>query len=273
MKHGMRLVGLLLILSLLSLSPFTLSACAEGEDDEIVEDVLLDDAGEEEPDSEENPDDAEPVSSTARDAFISDIIALGKELYDKADGKLQRAHYKGDIYVCKNFTVYVFRQTRDKYRMAEYPDVQLKIPNNLPAEKCKPHAYGYCWEEIAASDGNPFEEAAQFLYDSKLSKEENRALAEAFMKQAKKGDYFQMTGDYSGGKGAHSAIFISDYDPDTNTIRSMDSNRTGKRINGLRYGKVLFDSEMSIDEWIGFFCRKKCGATLYRLRDDIIFAE
>ena len=53
----------------------------------------------------------------------------------------------------------------------------------------------------------------------------------------------------------------------------MDSNRTGKRIGGLRYGKVLFDSEMSIDEWISFFCRKKCGATLYRLRDDIIFAE
>ena len=163
MRHGMRLIGLLLIISLLSLSPFILFACAEGEVNEIVEDVLLDDAGEEETYTDENPDVAESVSSTARDAFISDIIALGKELYDKADGKLQRAHYKGDIYVCKNFTVYVFRQTRDKYRMAEYPDVQLKIPNNLPAEKCKPHAYGYCWEEIAASDGNPFEEAAQFL--------------------------------------------------------------------------------------------------------------
>ena len=271
MRYGTRLLGLLLILSML-LSVCSLPVSAE-EDDGIVEDVLLDDADEEMEDAEEMPADAEPASSAARDAFIDDIIAKGKELYDKADGKLQRAHYKGDIYVCKNFTVYVFRQTRDKYRMAEYPDVQLKIPNNLPADKCKPHAYGYCWEEIAASDGNPFEEAAQFLYDSKRSKEENRALAAEFMKQAKKGDYFQMTGDYSGGKGAHSAIIISDYDPETNTIRSMDSNRTGKRINGLRYGKVLFDSEMSIDEWIGFFCRKKCGATLYRLRDDIIFAE
>ena len=42
---------------------------------------------------------------------------------------------------------------------------------------------------------------------------------------------------------------------------------------GLRYGKVMYDCELSIDEWVGFFCRKKCGATLYRLRDDIIFAE
>lgn len=271
MRNGTRLLGLLLILALLLSAGGVLPAFAES-DWEIVEDVILDEANLEEPDSE--PDHADPPEAvTPRDAFIDDMIDLGRELYEKADGQLQRAHYKGDIYVCKNFTVYVFRQNRDKYRMAEYPDTQLKIPNNLPAKQCRPYAYGYCWEEIAASDGNPFVEAAQFLYDAKLSKAENHALAEEFMRQAKKGDFFQMTGDYSGGKGAHSAIFISDYDPDTNTIRSMDSNRTGKRIGGLRYGKVLFDSEMSIDEWIGFFCRKKCGATLYRLRDDIIFAE
>ena len=246
--------------------------------EEITEELILD----EEPgdqDESAGPDVSEPdpepeqTEPTARDAFIEDIISLGRELYEKADGKYQRAHYKGDIYVCKNFTVYVFRQNRDKYRMAEFPDKELKIPNNLPAKKCRPYSYGYCWEEIAASDGNPFVEAAQFLYDSKLSKAENIALAQEFMKQTRKGDYFQMTGDYSGGKGAHSAIFISDYDPETNTVHSMDSNRAGKRINGLRYGKVLFDSEMTIDEWIAFFCRKKCGATLYRLRDDIIFAE
>lgn len=271
MRKGTRLLSLLLILALLLSAGGVFPAFAES-DGEIVEDVILDEANLEEPDSEPEPADP-PEAVTPRDAFIDDMIDLGRELYEKADGQLQRAHYKGDIYVCKNFTVYVFRQNRDKYRMAEYPDTQLKIPNNLPAKQCRPYAYGYCWEEIAASDGNPFVEAAQFLYDAKLSKAENHALAEEFMRQAKKGDFFQMTGDYSGGKGAHSAIFISDYDPDTNAIHSMDSNRTGKRIGGLRYGKVLFDSEMSIDEWIGFFCRKKCGATLYRLRDDIIFAE
>ena len=263
-------IRLMLLFTVLSLLMPLLSAPAQAEEEvspeAFDEEVLLD--------SEPEADAAgEPDEPTARDAFIDDIIALGKELYDKAGGKYQRAHYKGDIYVCKNFTVYVFRQARSKYRMAEFPDKELKIPNNLPAKKCKPYSYGYCWEEIAASDGNPFVEAAQFLYDSKLSKEENTALAREFMKQVKKGDYFQMTGDYSGGKGAHSAIFISDYDPQTDTVHSMDSNRTGKRINGLRYGKVLFDSKMSIDEWIGFFCRKKCGATLYRLREDIIYAD
>lgn len=262
----------LLILSALTLLVVSFPVYAMAEDlipAEFEEEILLDeDAG-----AEENEAPADQAEPAARDAFINDIIALGKELYDKADGKYQRAHYKGDIYVCKNFTVYLFRQNRSGYRMAEFPDKELKIPNNLPEKQCRPYAYGYCWEEIAASDGNPFEIAAQFLYDKNLSKEENIELARAFMKQTKKGDYFQMTGDYSGGKGAHSAIFMSDYDPETDSVRSLESNRAGKRINGHRYGKVMYDYEMTIDEWIGFFCRKKCGATLYRLRDDIIFAE
>ena len=257
---------LLVFLFLVSLFPA--AVCGEEE----VEEVSLDgDFLSEDTTADFTADEDAP--GTARDAFINDIIALGKDLYDKADGKLQRAHYKGDIYVCKNFTVHLFRQTRGSYRMAEFPDVELKIPNNLPEKKCRPYAYGYCWEDIAASDGNPFEVAAQFLYDKKLSKAENIELAREFMKQTRKGDYFQMTGDYSGGKGAHSAIFMSDYDPETDTVRSLESNRSGKRINGLRYGKVMYDCELSIDEWVGFFCRKKCGATLYRLRDDIIFAD
>ena len=226
----------------------------------------------EEVDVGELREDASPDEYPARAAFIDDMIALGQQIWENTGGKYMRAHYKGDIYVCKNFTVHVFRETRSSYRMAEFPDVQLVIPNNLPAKQCRPYSYGYCWEEIAASGGNPFEEAAQFLYDSKLSKEENRALAREFMQQVQRGDFFQMTGDYGGGKGAHSAVFISDYDPESDTVHSMDSNRSGKRINGLRYGRVLFDSEMKIDEWIGFFCRKKCGATIYRLRKDIIKA-
>ncbi len=266
MKRGY--LRVLLFLTAFVLLTASLPACSPAESpaaEEVVEEIELD-ADISEPEAEET----EP---TPKDAFIEDIISLGKELFDKANGKYQRAHYKGDIYVCKNFTVYLFRQTRGKYRMAEYPDTELKIPNNLPEKQCRPYAYGYCWEEIPASGGNPFYEAAQFLYDSKLSKEENIALAEEFMKQTRKGDYFQMTGDYSGGKGAHSAIFMSDYDPESNTVRSLESNRSGKRINGLRYGKVEYDCELDISVWIGFFCRKKCGATLYRLRDDIIIAD
>ena len=116
------LAALLLMLCLFS---FPVYGEEETEDISLDEDILSDETA--------SSPDGEEASSVARDAFIEDIISLGRELYEKADGKLQRAHYKGDIYVCKNFTVHLFRQTRDRYRMAEYPDKELKIPNNLPA--------------------------------------------------------------------------------------------------------------------------------------------
>ena len=260
------IASLVLVLSLFSFLPAA-SVPAGAEIIVEEEDFSLPD-----PEETAEPAPAAPEANPAREAFIDEIIALGKKLYDKAGGKLQRAHYKSDIYVCKNFTVYLFRETRDAYRMAEYPDVGLKIPDNETAAKCKPYAYGYCWKDIPASQGNPFEIAAQFLYDTKLSKEENRALALEFMRQVRRGDYFQMTANYSHGNGAHSAVMIADYDPETNTVRWMDSNMAGKKINGIRYGKVQFDAVESIDWWVDAFCQKKRGATLYRLRDDIIFA-
>ena len=268
-----------MILAVLFLLPAPAAYAAEPDDTELeIEEIILDNTtgddwfaelltGEEnsgEPEEEpENP---------ARTAFIDDIIERGRKEYEKTNGKLQRAQYKEDIYICKNFTVYLFRATRDGYRMAEYPDVTLKIPDNLPSAQCKPYAYGYAWKDVPASEGNPFEIAAQFLYDTSLTQAENKEKALEFMRQVRRGDFFQMTAEYSHGNGAHSAIMIADYDPDTDTVRWMDSNMVGKKINGERYGKVQFDESESIEWWADAFCKKKRGATIYRLRNDIIFA-
>lgn len=209
---------------------------------------------------------------TARNDFIDRIIELGRELYIKADGRSQRAHYSGDIYVCKNFTVYLFRQNRDDFRIAEFPDVELRIPNNLPAKECKPYSYGFLWEDISAAEGNPFYEAAAFRYDPDLSKEENMELACDFMRQVQRGDYFQMSAKYEYGTGAHSAIMLG-YDPQTDEIHWMDSNMRGGKRDGIRYGLVQFDEVKSVEWWASTFCVKTRGATIYRLRDDIIYAE
>lgn len=210
---------------------------------------------------------------SARQAFIDGIISLAEELHRKANGKVQRAHYSSDIYVCKNFTVYLFRQNRDSFRMAEYPDVSLVIPDNKPKKECKTYVYGCEWKDIPASEGNPFYVAASFRYDTNLSKEENRELAREFMRQVQRGDYFQMAADYYYGKGAHSMIYISDYNPETNTVKWTDSNMRGETRKGIRYGLVQYDVEKDIDFFVDAFCLKKHGATLYRLRDDIIWAK
>ena len=230
----------------------------------LAEDVYLDEPTPEA--AEETADD----TLTARDDLINRIIALGQELYIKANGKSQRAHYKRDIYVCKNFTTYLFSQNRDDFCMAEYPDVQLLVPNNLSAAKSKPYSYGIEWEDISPEKGNPFYIAAQFKYDKNLSEEENMALACDFMRQAQRGDYFQMSAKYEYGTGAHSAIMLG-YDPETDEIHWMDSNMRGGKKKGIRYGLVQFDEVKSVEWWASTFCKKTRGATLYRLRDDIVY--
>lgn len=211
--------------------------------------------------------------ASARDALIDGIIETGRQLYVRANGKLQRAHYAGDIYICKNFTVYVFRENSASFRMAAYPSAVLSVPSNLPAAECKPYCYGYCWEDVKPEDGNPFYVAAQFVYDASLSKAENMERALAFMQNVRRGDYFQMSADYYYGIGAHSAIMISDYDAHENTVHWMDSNMAGEKRDGIRYGKVQFDRVKDISWWAEAFCKKGRGATLYRLRDDIVYYD
>lgn len=209
----------------------------------------------------------------ARSVFIDRIIATAEDTFNGANGKLQRAQYAGDIYVCKNFTVYLFRQNRDAFRMEEFPDVELVIPDNLPKKECTTYAYGVEWKEVASSEGNPFYAAATFRYDTAKTMEENKEAARELMMQVERGDYFQMSADYYYGVGAHSLVFISNYDPETKTVHWTDSNMKGETKNGERYALVQYDAEKDIDWFVDAFCHKKRGATLYRLRDDIVFAN
>ncbi len=260
--------ALLMLMAFLLL--FSVAFAEESQDTEIEtieESVMLDDDN----NVIEEETTTETIDQTARNDFIERIISLGHDLYVKANGKSQRAHYASDIYVCKNFTVYLFRQNRDDFRMAEYPDVKLVIPNNLPKAQCKPYSYGLAWEDIPASEGNPFYEAATFRFDTSLSQEENFQLACDFMRQAQRGDYFQMSAKYEYGTGAHSAIMLG-YDAETDEIHWMDSNMRGGKKNGIRYGIVQYDEVKSVEWWASAFCKKTRGATLYRLRDDIIYA-
>ena len=214
-----------------------------------------------------------PSANPAREDFIDRIIATAKALYDEAGGRAKRAQYSGDIYVCKNFTVHLFRENRADFRMAEYPDVELVIPNNQKKADCAPYVYGVEWQDVPASEGNPFYAAATFRYDDKLSKEENRKNARAFLQQVQRGDYFQMAAKYYYGTGAHSMMFIADYDPETDSVHWADSNMKGKSINGERYAYLQYDAVKEIDWFVDAFCRSKYGATIYRLRDDIVYAQ
>lgn len=207
--------------------------------------------------------------NTARRAFIDDMLETAKKRFDETHGRPQRAQNSGDIYICKNFTVHLFRENCKKYRMSEYPDVSLIIPNNRKKAECLPYAYGVSWEEISAEKGNPFEIVAEFRYDEEKSPEENREAALALLREVQRGDFFQMSAKYYYGIGAHSLVFIADYDPKSNEVRWTDSNMKGFSKGGVRYAYVQYDAVRDIGWFADAFCQKKRGATLYRLREDI----
>ena len=213
---------------------------------------------------------AAPAVNPDRARMIDAIIEEAERVYNGTHGQARRAQNSGDIYVCKNYTVYLFRQTAGEYRMAAWPDVPLVIPNNQKKDDCAPYAYGVEWQDVPPEAGNPFVEAARFRYDENLSREENRELARAFLRQVQRGDYFQMSANYYYGVGAHSLVFIADYDPASDSVRWTDSNMKGMKKNGVRYGVVQYDAAEKIDWFVDAFCQKKRGATLYRLRGDII---
>ena len=214
-------------------------------------------------------DSANGGNGTGRQEFIEGMIATAKKRFSEAHGKPQQAQYSGDIYICKNFTVHLFRENCNAYRIAAYPDVPLVIPDNRKKEDCAPYAYGVAWKEVPASEGNPFEIAAEFRYDENKSQEENREAALALLRQVRQGDFFQMSAKYYYGTGAHSLVFIADYDPETDEVHWTDSNMKGLTQNGVRYAYVQYDAERDIGWFADAFCHKKRGATLYRLREDI----
>ena len=211
-------------------------------------------------------------SGEARRAMIDAILALAEKKFNEANGRAQRAQYSGDIYVCKNFTVYVFRENRDAFRMEEFPNVPLVIADNQKKADCAPYVYGVEWKDVPAAEGNPFYAAATFRYDESLSKEQNWEIARNFLKQVQRGDYFQMAAKYYYGTGAHSMIFTADYDEQSDSVYWTDSNMKGEKRGGDRYGYVQYDAVKEIDWFVDAFCRKSYGATIYRLRDDIVYA-
>lgn len=204
-----------------------------------------------------------------RDKLFQDMFALAAKNYKDPYYYHAPAKEDWDRGICKNFVKRMFDTFKDAYAMKEYPDLPLHMPLNNSKKNCAPYDYGIEWRIETAADGSPFEIAGQFKYDNDKTKEENRALCRAVLESVQAGDFFQMTGDYYYGKGAHSLLFIADYDPATNEVHWTDSNMKNDTVDGYHYGYMQYNAVKSIDWFIDAICFKLHGCTLYRLRDDL----
>ena len=215
---------------------------------------------------------AEAVLNVAspKQELIGKMIKLAYANSKDPKYKFAPAEEDYDIGVCKNFVMRLFDTYAKEYAMLAYPDLPLHMPKNNSKAACSPYDYGIEWRPETAADGTPFEIVAQFKYNNDLSKEDNAKIAFDMLKQVQKGDFFQMVGYYGGGNGPHSLFFIADYDPLTDMLHWTDSNMKGKRIDGVRWGYMQYDADATAQWFIECINTKKRGATLYRLRDDLI---
>jgi hypothetical protein len=208
--------------------------------------------------------------ASPKEEIIAKMIKLAYANSKDSRYKFAPAEEDWDIGVCKNFVMRLFDTYAGDYVMQAYPDLALHMPKNNSKAACAPYDYGIEWRPETATDGSPFEIVAQFKYNNDLSKEENAKIARDMLTQVQKGDFFQMVGNYGGGNGPHSLLFIEDYNPLTDELHWTDSNMRGTRVNGVRWGYLQYDADGTAKWFIDCINTRKRGATLYRLRDDLI---
>ncbi|MBO4836833.1 MAG: hypothetical protein J5564_03985 [Clostridia bacterium] len=204
-----------------------------------------------------------------REKLIRDMFSLAYKNFRDPYYYHAPAQEDWDRGVCKNFVMRLFDTYKDAYAMKAYPDLELHMPKNNSKVNCAPYDYGVEWRPETEQDGNPFEIAASFRYDTALSREENRAACRKVLESVQAGDFFQMAGNYYYGNGPHSLLFIADYNANTDEVRWTDSNMKNDTVDGYHWGYMQYDAVRTAEWFVDAICMKNRGCTLYRLREDL----
>ena len=206
----------------------------------------------------------------------SDVLTTRLILGELADdGALRPSGGILDAGQCRRFQVNQFAAAAAGFTLAAYPSVSLYLPVDHADPDLSGRPVGTCWDMPAAETGSAFVEAARFDYSPERTAEENREAARQFWMQARAGDMVQMLATYSNGaRGTHTLLVTRSYNPTTGKLYWADSNFANTRIDGKRYGYVRAYQAWSLEEAVGWLAADVYnGATLYRLRDDIVVRE
>lgn len=214
---------------------------------------------------------AKATLKTPRETLIDSMIAQAYADSKNRSRNFLRAEKSADAGMCKNFVMRMFTTYKDDYEMLAYPGLEIFMPLNDSPENCDPYRYGVQWRVEKTEDGNCFDTVHAFRYDKEKTKEENREEARKMLEDVQRGDCFQLVGVCEDFNSPHSLIFISDYDAASDSLEWTDCNMKGTRINGERWGWVQYGTTRSVEWMLDTICRARNGATLYRLREDIVY--
>lgn len=188
------------------------------------------------------------------------------------DGEMNRSQDLDDPGQCKRFQVNTFAEVSGPFILSGYPETVLFMPPDHAPKADTGRTVGTAWNMTDAETGNAYDEVARFDYDTTKTEKENLQDALLFLTNIRAGDQLQMLGRYtSGGRGTHTLMFTRPYDPRSDYLYWSDSNFATRRIDGIRYGIVRPFQAWKVSECAGWLASDwGNGATLYRLRDDIV---
>lgn len=191
------------------------------------------------------------------------------------DGGFHRS--SGPLYhgQCKRFQADSFVEAAASYMLPGAPEQALVIPlEHVPADESG-RPVGTCWPLEDETGVLGYEEVARFDYNRDLTEKENKELARAFLMQVQAGDVMQMLATYgSGGRGTHTIMFTRPYDPRLERLYWSDSNFSNTLVDGIKYGYIKAYQDWAFDDvarWLSDDWNN--GATLYRVRDDVVLRD
>ena len=188
------------------------------------------------------------------------------------DGDMSRStgtQYHGQ---CRRFQSDSFLDAAQGFALKDSPELVLSLPiDHMPAEDSG-RPVGLVWAPPENGMVCAYEAVAVFDYDPSLSVKRNREAAREFLSNVRAGDVLQMIGVFSGGaRGTHTLMFSQPYDPRDDALYWIDSNFSNTRVDGVRYGYVRARQSWPINDLVSWFAAdERTGATLYRLREDIV---
>lgn len=191
------------------------------------------------------------------------------------DGALNRASGSGYHGQCRRFQADSLAEAAQGFGLAGFPGAALAIPlDHRPAEETG-MPVGSVWAEAEEGTVCPYDAVASFAYDTALSARENAANARAFLENVQAGDVLQMIAIYnSGARGTHTLLISQPYDAREDMLYWCDSNFSNTRVDGVRYGYARAHQAWAMTEVAGWIAGgENTGATLYRLREDIVATD
>lgn len=188
------------------------------------------------------------------------------------DGEMNRStgnQYHGQ---CRRFQADSFSEAAQGFALRSSPELVLSLPiDHMPAEDSG-RPVGIVWSLPQDGMVCAYEAVAVFDYDPSISAKRNRQAARDFLTNVRAGDVLQMIGVFSSGaRGTHTLMFSQPYDPRDDSLYWIDSNFSNTLVDGVRYGYVRARQSWPINDLVSWFAAdERTGATLYRLREDIV---